>query len=164
MVKKGFIVIVIVVAAVFSYYHLFATEEAKIRREFRQLGKWASKSAGDTKVVLAAQINRIKQKFAEECLFTFQANDSEHRVTHQDISTRLFAMLSQYTTTKLSFYDFSVTIVNDQTAQVRVTADFQGQLTSGQSTFETHEIECLMIKTDQHWILTEITLIDVLQR
>ncbi len=163
MVKKSVIAVIVVAGVLFAYFY-FASDEAKIRREFKNISKWASRERNDSKIETAARVNQIRALFDDECRFASETYGFDRTYTRQDISSRTFSMMSQNLETELNFYDLSVDVAGDGTARATATADFIVTRMNGERILDTHEIDCRMIKKEGEWLFKEIVLVQILER
>lgn len=166
MVTLKYIVLVVLIVgiAIFAYNHFFQSEEAKVKKQFDLLSKWITKDSAENKLVTASRVNNIKTLFAENCHIEAPAYSVSRNYKPQDISSIALMILSQYSKLSLRFYDIEINIPEKASAYAVLTAKLSGKLTTGEYADEIHELECSLSKIEDDWLLSEIKIVDVLER
>ena len=73
-------------------------------------------------------------------------------------------MRAQYSQMTLKFYDYSIDFPAKDTANVSVTKALRGKLTSGEYVEDINELSCKLKKIDDFWLITEIEVVEVLEK
>jgi hypothetical protein len=64
----------------------------------------------------------------------------------------------------LKFYDFHIIFPERVVAKVTLTARLTGRSTAGEQTDETRELECVLKKIENKWLLSQIEVVEVLKK
>ncbi len=161
MGKAKYIVIVVIVAGIgiFVANRFFQSEEALIIKQFNLMAELGSKKAGENKLATASKINKIKKMFAENCMIAAPAY-SKKNFTKQDIPTIGHTIHSGYSELATSFHDIEINLLGEKTAKALLTAKLSGKLSNGQKVADRRELQCVLNKIENEWLLTDIELID----
>ncbi len=146
-------------------YHVFYNEEAKVKRQFKELSERISKKPGETKLIAAVTVNKITRMIRETIQVDIPSRSISKTFTRKDLSAPVFHVRSHYSKMTLRFVDFVIDLSEEGTAAVSVTGNITGKLLSGESVDETHELDCLLIKNENdEWLFSSIEIVEVLEK
>lgn len=145
-------------------WYAFPTRERQVRRQFKALASWAGKD-GDEGALASVQTAREAGRFfADPCEWNAEAYNLSGRVSLEEITRYVFAARTRVEKLTVKFYDLAVEFLADGTAHAKATVRVQGTSKDGDAINETHELKCDLIKQDGRWLLSRITLVQVLKR
>ena len=166
MVKPKYIVIagLVLVAAIVAYFILSQSEAEKIKKQFAFIAEKLEKSDKENPLIAAANANKLKEVFTEPFTIHAPAYDVSREVSTDEISPIVISMRARYSQITLTFYDYSIDFPAKDTANVSVTEVLRGKLTSGEYVEDINELSCKIKKIDDFWLITEIEVVEVLEK
>ncbi len=165
MVEKKYIISgVLVLAVIIAYFVLHESEEEKVKKQFAALSEYVSKNADENNIALAAKAKKVQNLFAEKCELGISVYSISGIYQRNDISSLMLSSRSYYSKLTLDFHDIIVNFSEDARAIVNLTANLKGKLSSGEYTDDTHELECVLVKIEDEWVISEIEIVEVLQK
>jgi hypothetical protein len=157
---SGAIALVAIVAVVY----FFPTETRRIKRQFTSFAKWVEKTPEESNLSMVSKLNWIKMAFAETCRFRDPAHDFSGEYPREEIVRQAAGARAHFSKLTLKFADLAVTFPQADIANVTTTATATGISTEGDAFEETHELECILQKIEGNWLLTEVTVVEVLKK
>ncbi len=133
-------------------------EEARIRKNLNSIGSILSKQAGEPLASGLIRANRAAEYFAEDCYI---------RVNGQIISGKaelpsvIYQARQSSSTIKISFRDVKITLTDENTAKVLLTAYLSADGPIIDST--AIEVEIDMAKPEGAWKIQKLQTVDVLR-
>ena len=162
--KRIIIALLFLTIAIFVGVRVFPSEEKKVRKQFKSLSKWVSKSPGESPITSATRVQKLRTLFAENCRLETHISWFSGSFTGEELSSLIAQARLQFSRLSLTFYDLTVEFPGEETARVTVTARAEGTTTDGGAVDESHELECLLGKTDGRWLFREAKVVQVLER
>jgi ketosteroid isomerase-like protein len=162
--RKGIIWAVLGAAILWGLWYAFPTRERQVKRQLKSLAGWVSKEKDEGALAMAQRVGEANRYFAPSCTWKAEGYNLSGRFTPEDISRMAFAARSRADHVSLKLYDVHVDFPAKDTAHVDATARLSGESKSGDAINETHEVECVLKKTDGRWLLEEVTVVQVLER
>ena len=166
MVKPKHIVIagLVLAAAIVAYFIFSQSEAEKIKKQFTFIAEKLEKSDKENPLIAAANANKIQEVFTEPFTIHAPAYDVSREVSTDEISPIVLSTRTQYAQMTLKFYDYSIDFPAKDTANVSVTEVLRGKLTSGEYVEDINELSCKINKVDGVWLITEIEVVEVLEK
>lgn len=162
--KRIIFALLFLTIAVFVGVRVFPSEEKRVRKQFKSLSKWVSKAPNESPIASAARVQKLRTLFADNCRLETHISWFSGSFTGEELSGLIARARLQFSRLSLTFYDLSVEFLGDETARVTVTARAEGTTTDGEAVDESHELECLLGKTDGRWLFREAKVVQVLER
>ncbi len=154
----------IIVVGIWVVFYLFPSEEKKVRKQFRLLAGWISKEPGENPIAMAYKIKNIGTLFDGTCEFNIPAYSFSGIYSPQEISGYASSARISLSQLDLKFYDLAVTFPEEGVARVSLTARVTGKSSSGEYIDEAHELESLLKKVENKWLLSKIEVVEVLKK
>jgi hypothetical protein len=165
MVAKEYLIPgVIALAVIVAVVYLFPTDTRRVKRQFQTLANSVAKTPEETNLIMVRKLNKIKMALAETCQFRDPAHDFSGEYAREEIVQRAAGVRSHFSKLDLKFVDLQVTFPQPGAAAVTTTATVTGTTTEGEAFAETHELECTLQNIEGSWLLTEVTVVEVLQK
>jgi hypothetical protein len=166
MVNLRHFIISVLVAGVgiIIFFWLFASDEAIIKKQFKNLADLVSADSDEHQLIVAANARKIGNMFAETCLFEIPSHSISRTYKRENIPAHVMAVRSQYSAISLKFYDLHISFPKESIAQAAVTAYVEAVRTSGEPILEAHEFVIRMKKLEKDWFFNQIKTISVLER
>jgi len=152
------------VAAIAAFFLFFQSDTAKIKKCFSTLSAQMEKSGDEHEFLAAAAAQKIESLFAETVRIEIPSYDIDQTLPHSEISPHVLYARSQYKDISLKFYDFQIEFPQKSAAHVTLTGILKATTSAGERVEETHELECELKKTEDHWLLTGVKGVDVLEK
>ncbi len=153
-----------IILAAWALYYFFPTRTRQVKRQFKAISEWVDKSGAEGNLTMAREATRAVDFFAPSCTWDAQAYHLKGSFTPRDATRYYFAGRERFSKLSLKFYDLGIRFPQKHTADVTATARITGTLNEGDHVSETHEVKCVMKKTDGKWLLTHVTVVQVLKR
>ena len=166
MVKTKYIIIsaAILMTGIVVFFVFWQSEEARVKKKFKELAQLIEKANEETKLLSAAKAKNIKEMFTPLLTITAPAYDFSKELQAKELSTLVITARAQYTTLALAFHDMMVDFPADDTADVSLTGDLKGRLTTGEYVEDIHELRCVLKKLNDTWFFNTIELVEVLEK
>lgn len=162
--KRIIIALLFLTIAIVVGVRVFPSEEKKVRKQFKSLSKWVSKSPGENPITSATRVQKLRMLFAENCRLETHISWFSGSFTDEELASLIARARFEFSRLSLTFYDLNVEFSGDESARVTVTARAKGTTTDGEAVDESHELECLLGKTDGRWLFREAKVVQVLER
>ncbi len=143
---------------------VFPSEEKKIRKQFRLLSEWVSKSQEENAFVLLQKMRSVGSLFDEHCELRTDYPSLSGSYTREEISTYVGSARSHVSRLDLTFYDLQITFPEKEAAKVTLTARLTGWSTAGEQMDEIRELECRLKKIEKKWLFSQIEVVEVLKK
>lgn len=163
-IKYIIIIVLVLIIGVAAAVYLFPSEEKRVKKQFTSLSRWISKDPDEKKLAMAAKMQNIKSVFAKTCQFEGAAAGFSGTYSPDEIARNAIAARSKFSKVSLKFYDLEVDFPKEGTAKVTTTAKLTGSATDGDAVDETHELECILQKIDDVWLIREVEVVEVLKK
>jgi hypothetical protein len=162
---RHFIISVLVaVVGIIIFFWLFTSDEAIIKKQFKNLAALVSADSDEHQLIVAANARKIGNMFAETCLFEIPSHSISRTYKREDIPAHVMAVRSQYFVISLKFYDLQISFPEEGIAQATVTAYVEAVRNSEEPILEVHEFVIRMEKLEKDWVFSQIKTISVLER
>lgn len=162
--KHLIIVVALLLVGLFLAPRLFPSRERKVRRQFALLSKTVSKDSRENPITTATKINKLRSLFAENCSLRTRFSSFSGDFTREEIVSLIAQARLECSTLTVKFYDLQVEFPDDGIAKATLTIQVNGTMTDGSLVDETHELECMLNKSENKWLFSECRLVEVLER
>jgi len=157
---SGVIALVVIIAVVY----LFPTDTRRVKRQFTTLANAVSKTPAESNLSMVSKLNQIKLALAVTCRFSDPAHEVSGAYPREEIVQRAAGARAHFSKLGLKFADLHVTFPQVGIATVTTTATVTGTATEGDAFNEVHELECILQKSEGNWLVTEVTVVEVLKK
>jgi len=166
MVKIKYLLIgvLIVIIGIVVAITLFPSEEKRVKKQFRLLSEWVSKSTEENAFTMLQRMKNIGTLFDAHCELKVPDQSLSGTYTREEISTYAGSARSHVSQLDLKFYDLQIVFPEKEVAKVTLTARLTGRSTAGEQMDDTRELECLLKKTENKWLFSQIEVIEVLKK
>jgi ketosteroid isomerase-like protein len=166
MVKIKYLLIaaLIVILGIVMVITVFPSEEKRVKKQFRLLSEWVSKSTEENAFTMLQRMKDIGSLFDAHCELKVPDQSFSGSYSREEISTYAGSARSQVSQLDLKFYDLQVVFPEKEVAKVTLTARLTGRSTAGERMDETRELECLLRKIEKKWLFSQIEVIEVLKK
>jgi len=154
----------IVIIGIIFVVAFFPSEEKKVKKRFRLLSEWVSKSPEENAFTLLQKMKDIGTLFSDPCELNASDESLSGSYTRQEISAYAGSARSQFSRLDLTFYDLHIALPEKEIAKVTLTSRLIGKSISGEQVDEIRELECLLKKIDHTWLFTQIEVVQVLKK
>jgi len=158
------IIIAAAVVGVVVFMVFSESEEDRVKKRFTILAEQVEKESGESKFISAARAKKIKGLFAENIVIDIPERSITRELDRRDLGPYVLGGRAKFSEIKLKFYDIKVDFPDSGLADVRVTANLAGQLETGKTIDETHELACSLDKVEDAWLFKRFEAVEVLQR
>ena len=163
-IKYLFIAALIVILGIVMVTAVFPSEERRVKKQFRLLSEWVSKSTEENAFTMLQRMKDIGGLFDAHCELRVPDQSLSGSYTREEISTYAGSARSQASQLDLKFYDLQVVFPGKEVAKVTLTARLTGRSAAGERMDETRELECLLRRIEKKWLFTQIEVIEVLKK
>jgi hypothetical protein len=163
-IKYLFIAALIVILGIVMVTAVFPSEERRVKKQFRLLSEWVSKSTEENAFTMLQRMKDIGGLFDAHCELRVPDQSLSGSYTREEISTYAGSARSQASQLDLKFYDLQVVFPEKEVAKVTLTARLTGRSAAGERMDETRELECLLRRIEKKWLFTQIEVIEVLKK
>ncbi|MGO8990023.1 MAG: hypothetical protein ACLQGU_02650 [bacterium] len=163
-VKYLFVAAMMVILGIVIAITVFSSEEKRVKKQFRLLSGWVSKSTEENAITMLRRMKDIGSLFDAHCELKVPDQPLSGSYTREEISTYAGSARSQVSQLDLKFYDLQVVFPEKEVAKVTLTARLTGRSAAGERMDETRELECLLRKIEKKWLFSQIEVIEVLKR
>ena len=163
-IKYLFIAALIVILGIVMVTVVFPSEERRVKKQFRLLSEWVSKSTEENAFTMLQRMKDIGGLFDAHCELRVPDQSLSGSYTREEISTYAGSARSQASQLDLKFYDLQVVFPEKEVAKVTLTARLTGRSAAGERMDETRELECLLRRIEKKWLFTQIEVIEVLKK
>lgn len=143
---------------------VYPSEERRVKKQFRLLSEWVSKSPEENALNLLQKMRDIGTLFSEPCELKAPDESLSGGYTRQEISAFAGSARSHFSRIDLTFHDLHIDFPEREIAKVTLTARMVGSSTAGEQVDEIRELECLLKKIDSKWLFHQIEVVEVLKR
>jgi len=166
MEKLKYIIItgIVLATTIAAFITISHSEEAKIRKQFKYLAQKMKKTSGEITLTSAAKANKIRELFTETCSIHAPAYSFSQDISSQDLPSLVMATRSPYSKISLKFHDLVIDFPEEDRADVNLTAHMTGKRKNGDYSRGIHELKCKLKKIEDTWLLSEIEMVEVLEK
>jgi hypothetical protein len=166
MVKIKYLLIgvLMVIIGIVIAITAFPSEEKRVKKQFHLLSEWVTKAPEEKPFTMLQRMKNIGSLFDAHCELRVTDQSLSGTYTREEISTYAGSARSQVSQLDLKFYDFQIAFPEGGVAKVTLTARLTGKSTAGEQMDETRELECLLKKTENKWLLSQIEVVEVLKK
>ena len=166
MVKVKYLLIglMMVVIGCVIVITVFPREEKRVKKQFHLLSEWVSKSPEENALTMLQKMKNIGSLFDAHCELKVPDQSLSGTYTREEISTYAGSARSHVSQLDLKFYDLQIVFPEKEVAKVTLTARLTGRSTAGEQMDDTRELECLLKKTENKWLFSQIEVIEVLKK
>jgi hypothetical protein len=162
---RHFIISALVAAAgIIIFFWMFSSDEAKIKKQFKNLADLVSADSDEHQLIAAAKARKIGNMFAETCLVEIQSHSISRTYKRENIPGHVMTIRSQYYEISMKFYDLHISFPEEGIARATVTAYVEAVRISGEPILEVHELVFWIEKLEKDWFFNQIKTISVLER
>lgn len=158
------IIIAAAVVGVVVFMVFSESEEDRVKERFAILAKQVEKEPGESNFISAARAKKIRGLFAENIVIDIPGRSITRELDRRDLGPYVLGGRAKFLEIKLKFYDTKVEFPDSGQADVRVTANLAGQLETGETIDETHELACSLDKVEDGWLFKRFEAVEVLLR
>ena len=163
-IKYLFVAALIVILGIVMAITVFPSEEKRVKKQFRLLSEWVSKSTEENAITMLRRMKEIGSLFDAHCELKVPDPPLSGTYAREEVSTYAGNARSQVSQLDLRFYDLQVVFPEKEVAKVTLTARLTGRSTAGERIDETQELECLLTKIEKKWLFSRIEVIEVLKK
>ena len=163
-IKYLFIAALIAILGIVIAITVFPSEEKRVKKQFRLLSVWVSKSPEENAFVMLQKIRDIGSLFDEHCELKTDYPSLSGSYTREEISTYAGSTRSNVSRLDLKFYDLQIAFPEKEVAKVTLTARLTGRSTAGEQMDEIRELECRLKKIENKWLFSAIEVVEVLKK
>jgi hypothetical protein len=156
--------VLIAIIAIILAVTVFPSEEKRVKKRFRLLSEWVSKSPEENSFTMLQKMKDIGTLFLEHCELKAPDESLSGSYTRQEISAYAASARSHFSHLDLKFYDLHIAFPEREVAAVTLTSRLQGKSTAGEQVDEIRELECLLKKIENKWLFSQIEVIEVLKK
>jgi hypothetical protein len=156
--------VLIAIIAIILAVTVFPSEEKRVKKRFRLLSEWVSKSPEENSFTMLQKMKDIGTVFLEHCELKAPNESLSGSYTRQEISAYAASARSHFSQLDLKFYDLRIAFPEREVAAVTLTSRLQGKSTAGEQVDEIRELECLLRKIENKWLFSQIEVIEVLKK
>ena len=163
-IKYLFIAALIAILGIVIAITVFPSEEKRVKKQFRLLSEWVSKSPEENAFVMLQKMRDIGSLFDEHCELKTDYPSLSGSYTREEISTYAGSTRSHVSRLDLKFYDLQIVFPEKEVAKVTLTARLTGRSTAGEQMDEVRELECRLKKIEKKWLFSAIEAVEVLRK
>jgi hypothetical protein len=163
-IKYLFIAALIAILGIVIAITVFPSEEKRVKKQFRLLSEWVSKSTEENAFTMLQRMKDIGSLFDAHCKLKVPDQSLSGSYTREEISTYAGSARSHASQLDLRFYDLQIAFPEKEVAEVTLTARLTGRSTAGEQMDETRELECLLKKIEKKWLFSRINVVEVLKK
>jgi hypothetical protein len=166
MVKIRYLLagVLIAIVGMVLVVSVFPSEEKRVKKRFRLLSEWVSKSPEEGSLTMLQRMKDIGTLFLDPCELKSPHESLSGSYTRQEISAYAGNGRSHFSQLSLKFYDLQVAFPEKEVAKVNLTARLVGRSKAGERVDEIRELDCLLKKIDRNWFFGQIEVIEVLKK
>ena len=166
MVKIKYLVIAasIAILGIVIAITVFPSEEKRVKKQFRLLSVWVSKSEEENAFTMLQRMKDIGSLFDARCELKVPDQSLSGSYTREEISTYAGSARSHVSRLDLKFYDLQIVFPEKEVAKVTLTARLTGRSTAGEQMDEVRELECRLKKIEKKWLFSQIDVVEVLKK
>lgn len=162
--KRILIGLLLLAIAIVVAVRVLPSEEKRVRKQLTLLSKAVAKAPEESPITSAARLQKLRTLFAENCRLETHISWFSGEFTGEELASLIARTRLLFSTLSLRIYDLNVEFPGDDSATVRLTTRVKGRMTDGEFVDESHELECLLEKTDGKWLFREAKVVEVLER
>ena len=163
-IKYLFIAALIAILGIVIAITVFPSEEKRVKKQFRLLSEWVSKSTEENAFTMLQRMKDIGSLFDAHCELKVPDQSLSGSYTREEISTYAGSARSHASQLDLRFYDLQIAFPEKEVAEVTLTARLTGRSTAGEQMDEIRELECLLKKIEKKWLFSRIDVVEVLKK
>ena len=163
-IKYLFIAALIAILGIVIAITVFSSEEKRVKKQFRLLSEWVSKSTEENAFTMLQRMKDIGSLFDAHCELKVPDQSLSGSYTREEISTYAGSARSHASQLDLRFYDLQIAFPEKEVAKVTLTARLTGRSTAGEQMDEIRELECRLKKIEKKWLFSQIDVVEVLKK
>jgi hypothetical protein len=163
-IKYLFIAALIAILGIVIAITVFPSEEKRVKKQFRLLSEWVSKSTEENAFTMLQRMKDIGSLFDAHCELKVPDQSLSGSYTREEISTYAGSARSHASQLDLRFHDLQIAFPEKEVAKVTLTARLTGRSTAGEQMDEIRELECRLKKIEKKWLFSQIEVIEVLKK
>ncbi len=166
MVKIKAVVLVLgaLAAGLAAFLLFFESEEARIKKQFRELAAMISRESGENHLQAAANARKIARMLADPCTVNIPTYEITRTVSRENAQSYIMAGRSRYSGLSVAFHDLAVTFPEKGRAAVNLTVYAETRTGNGPPENNIFEAHCELEKTEDAWYLTHFAEVAVLEK
>ena len=161
--QKLLLIVLIFCVAAAAVFYLLPSEEKRIRKQLAILEGLCSKQSDETRLQAVRKVTKIAALFTDPCLIKVERRNFVGELNREEFVGRANMARTGFPQVDARFYDISVELLGKLRASVVMTVRLKGR-DGEQYWAETHEVGAGLIKTEGDWLLSEVTLVEVLEK
>lgn len=162
-VKTLGVAALVAVAVIVLAVRFWPGEERAIRARLAVIEKIGSKAGAEQPLESLSKARQIAGLFNDPSQLVIESVNHVGSYSRQQIQERIVMVRAAYVTATVSLHDLAVGLTGKDTATVHGTIRVRGQGASG-PVADVRELRAGMAKIDGQWLMTEVTLVEVLER
>jgi len=162
-VKKWGIAVAVAAIAVTAYFIFSSGDAARIKKQLALLSQTITKTADENQLTATVNAKRATQVCTATVQIHAPAYDYRRALPAAELPALILSARAPYDELSLDFYDETIVLMDDHTADVRVTSRLRGRLTSGDWVEDIQELHCRFREIDDEWRIAEIEVVEVLE-
>lgn len=163
-IKYLFIAALIAILGIVIAITVFPSEEKRVKKQFRLLSEWVSKSTEENAFTMLQRMKDIGSLFDAHCELKVPDQSLSGSYTREEISTYAGSARSHASHLDLRFYDLQIVFPEKEVAKITLTARLTGRSTAGEQMDEIRELECRLKKIEKKWLFSAIEVVEVLRK
>lgn len=166
MVKIKYLIIalLVLIIGIVAIIYFSQSEEKKVKRQFDLLSEWVSKDPDENAFTMINKMKSIGSLFDETCGLKIPAQSLSGTYGREEIASYAAQARSYFSQLYLKFYDFNIIFPEKGVAKAHLTARLAGRSTVEEHVDEAHELECILKKIENKWLLSDVEVVEVLKK
>ena len=153
----------VAVAVIVLVVRFWPSEERAIRARLAMIEKIGSKAGAEQPLESLSKARQIAGLFNDPCQLVIESVNHAGSYSRRQIQERIVMVRAAYVTATVSFHDLNIVLAGSDTATVSGTIRVRGQGMSG-PVADVRELRAEMAKIDDQWLMTGVTLVEILER
>lgn len=158
------LVLIIGIIGVIAIIYFSQSEEKKVKRQFDLLSEGVSKDPDENAFTMIKKMKGIGSLFDETCGLKIPTQSLSGTYGREEIVSYAAQARSYFSQLYLKFYDFNIIFPEKGVAKAHLTARLAGKSTFGEHVDEAHELECVLKKIENKWLLSDVEVVEVLKK
>lgn len=158
------VLLLMIIAGIWAFFTFSQNEEKKVKKQFQLLSERISKEPSESIFSMESKAKDIGSLFDDPCIMKIQNHSLSGTYSREEVIRFAAEARLHLSQLQLNLYDFVISFPEKGKAKVRLTVRATGRTTTGENIDETHELDCLLKKTEREWRFNTIEVIEVLKK
>ena len=158
------LIFLLLIAGIVCFFTLRDSEEAKVKKVLQTLCRMASKNRGENAAAAALMISRTDRIFAGEFDIDIGQGMFNGKLNPTKMTSELARYRAIFEQVAVKAQDIEISFPDPAQAAVIFSGTLQGTTKNGKSISEARDVECLLIKQPNGWLISRLIIRDVLER